>query len=170
MKPVFYLIVIFVIVPIQASLLSPLSVNGITPDVAFALVYITGLLTNPAEATLAGMAVGIMTDISSASLIGLTGVTRGLVGLSAGLLGRHVLNIASLSNIAFLAAFSVLESAFIFMFIQISYGAVPFFSMLFTTIAPQALSTALVGTIILRFIHAKGIIPRLIRPSFHKES
>ena len=74
---------------------------GIKPDLALVVLFIIGLLTGPAEAALAGMGIGLLQDIGSASLLGFSGFTRGLVGLGAGLLGTRVLDIASPADRSF---------------------------------------------------------------------
>jgi rod shape-determining protein MreD len=169
MKPRVYLMMLLLIIPVQASLFSPLSLAGIKPDLPLALIYIIGLLTGPTEASLAGMGIGLIQDIGSASLIGMNGFTRGLIGLGAGFLGRRVLDIASPSNVIFLAAFSLMEGVVISMFMQIFYGTVPFFSMFFTRMVPQALYTGLLGTLMLRIISNKNVATQLIRRSLQKE-
>ena len=169
MKPRVYLMTLLLIIPVQASLFSPLSLAGIKPDLPLALIYIIGLLTGPTEASLAGMGIGLVQDIGSASLIGMNGFTRGLIGLGAGFLGKRVLDIASPSNVIFLAAFSLMEGIVISMFMQIFYGTVPFFSMFFTGMVPQALYTGLLGTLMLRFISNKNVATQLMRRSLQKE-
>ncbi len=109
MKPRVYFAIALLVIPVQATLFTPLSIAGIKPDLPLVLIYIIGLLTGPAEAALAGIGMGLVQDIAGASLLGLTGFSRGLVGLAAGFLGRRVLDIASPSNIVFLSAFSLAE-------------------------------------------------------------
>jgi len=128
MKPLVYFTILLLIIPVQAGLLEPLSLGGIKPDLALALLYIIGLLTGPQEAALAGMAIGLVQDIGNASFIGFSGLTRGLIGLSAGLLGRRVLDLTSPSNSIFLAAFSLLEGIFSALLQQMFYGSVHLFS------------------------------------------
>lgn len=169
MKPRVYLMALLLIIPVQAALFSPLSVAGVKPDLPLALIYIIGLLTGPTEGSLAGMGIGLIQDISSASLLGVTGFTRGLLGLGAGFLGRRVLDIASPSNIVFLAAFSLIEGIIISLFMQVFYGAVPFLSLFFTRMLPQALYTSLLGALILGFISRKHVTRMLIRRSLQKE-
>jgi rod shape-determining protein MreD len=169
MKPRVYLAILILVVPVQATLFGPLSLAGIKPDLPLALIYIIGLLTGPIEASLAGMAIGLVQDISSASLLGVTGFTRGLLGLAAGYLGKRVLDIASPSNVIFLTVFSVLEGLIIIVFMQTFYGAVPFFSLLLTQMLPQALYTALLGTFLLRFVNRRGVMNVVMRRSLLKE-
>jgi rod shape-determining protein MreD len=169
MRPLVYLAILLLIIPIQAALFGPVSVAGIKPDLPLALIYIIGLVTGPVEAALAGMAVGLVQDIGSASFLGICAFTRGLIGLAAGILGRRVLDIASPMNIIFLAAFSLLEGILIAMFMQTFYGTVPFFGLLFTRLVPQALYTGLLGTVLLRFMNRKTVMSAVMRRSLLKE-
>lgn len=169
MKPRVYVILLLLIIPVQASLLNPLSIGGIKPDAALATLYCIGLLTGPEEAALIGIALGLVQDIGSAGLIGFSGFTRGLIGLLAGVLGRHVLDIASPSNILFIAVFSLAEAVFIALFLQVFQGSVPFFSMLFTRMLPAAFYTGILGYLMLRFLAKKGVLAALRRRSLQKE-
>ena len=147
MKSLVYFTILLLIIPVQASLFAPLSLGGIKPDLALVLLYIIGLLTGPAEGALAGMAIGLVQDIGSASLIGFSGLTRGLIGLSAGLLGRRVLDLASRSNSIFMAIFSLIAGH----------------------ILPQALYTDLLGAVLLKLIVRKNVLSLLVRRGVLKE-
>jgi rod shape-determining protein MreD len=169
MKSHVYLILLLLLIPFQASLLSPLSLGGIKPDLALAVLYIVGLLTGPAEATIAGIGIGLLQDIGSASLIGQTGLTRGLMGLSAGLLGKQVLDISSPTNSLFLALFSLLEGIFIALFMQIYYGSVPFINIIINRLLPQAIYTGILGYVLLQLMNRKGVIAAIRRETVQKE-
>lgn len=169
MKPRVYVMLLILIIPLQASLLGPLSLGGIKPDLGLAALYCIGLLTGPGEAALAGMALGLIQDLGSAGLIGFTGLTRGLIGLLAGVLGRRVLDLASPSNIVFIAGFGVAEGIFIALFLQAFRGDVPFFGMLFTHMLPAALYTGVLGYLLLRLVTRKGVLAALRRRSLQKE-
>lgn len=170
MRPRVYVFIFLLLIPFQAGLLNPLSLAGIKPDLALAMLYIIGLLTSPGEAALAGMGIGLLQDIGSASLIGLSGITRGMVGLFAGLLGRRMLDIGSPSNSIFLAVFSLLEGICIALIMQVLYGSIPFFSLLAGRILPQALYTGLLGFLFLRFMGGRDISVLLRRRTIQKES
>ena len=169
MKPRVYLVILLLIIPFQASLLNPLSLAGIKPDLALVVLFIIGLLTGPAEAALAGMGIGLVQDIGSASLLGFSGLTRGLVGLAAGLLGTRVLDIGSPTIVFFLAAFSLAEGILISLFLQVTYGAVPFFSMIAGRLLPQALYTSVLGLVLLQLVNRKDILAMLKRRNVQKE-
>ena len=169
MKPLAYFIILLLIIPVQASLIDSLSLGGIKPDLALVLLYIIGLLTGPAEAALAGIAIGLVQDIGSASFIGFSGLTRGLIGFSAGLLGRRVLDLASRSNSIFVAAFSLLEGIFIAFFLQMFYGSVPVVSLMAGRILPRALYTGVLGAVLLKLIVRKDVMSVLVRRDVQKE-
>jgi rod shape-determining protein MreD len=169
MKPRVYLGILLLIIPFQASLLNPLSLAGAKPDLALVVVFIIGLFTGPAEAALAGMGVGLVQDIGSASLLGFSGFTRGLVGLAAGLLGTKVLDIGSPTIVLFLAALSLAEGVLISLFLQVTYGAVPFFSMIAGRLLPQAVLSGILGYVVLQLINRKDVLAMLIRPNVKNE-
>ncbi len=169
MKPRVYLTILLLMIPVQATLFNPLSLGGIKPDLPLALIYIIGLLTGPTEASIAGMGIGLVQDISSAGLLGISGFSRGLIGLGAGFLGKRVLDIASPSNIIFLSAFSLMEGIIISLYLLIFYGTVPFLNIFFTGLLPQALYTGVLGTFMLRLISDKKKRAWLMRRSFLKE-
>jgi rod shape-determining protein MreD len=169
MKSRFYLIVLLLLIPVQASLFNPLSFGGIKPDLGLSLIYIVGLLTGPAEATIAGVGIGLLQDIGSASLVGVNGLTRGLVGLAAGLLGKQVLDVRSPTNSIFIALFSLVEGIFIALFVQVYYGSVPFFSILTGRLLPQAIYTGLLGFVLLRLMNHKNVIALFRRETVQKE-
>lgn len=164
-----YLTLFLLIIPFQASLLEPLSIAGIKPDLALALLYIIGLLTGPGEAALVGMGLGLLLDIGSVSFLGLAGFTRGLVGLSASLLGRKVLDLSSPTNGVFLAAFCLAEGICIALFLQLFYGSIPFFSLLAGRILPQAVYTGVLGVVLLRLMAGKNVLAALKRRAVQEE-
>jgi rod shape-determining protein MreD len=169
MKSRVYLIVLLLLLPLQASLFGPLSLGGITPDLGLAVLYCIGLMTGPVEAALAGIAIGLLQDIGSASLIGFSGLTRGIVGLVAGFLGRRVLDIQSPTNIVFLVLFCLAESLFSALFLEITYGSVPLVGLFFGRIVPRAVTTAMVGYALLRFTTGKNVLAWMRRRELQKE-
>ncbi len=169
MKPWVYLVVLLLILPIQAGLLNPLSIGGIKPDIALAVVFIIGLITGPVEGAFAGIGIGLLQDIGSASLLGLTGLSRGMVGLLSGLLGRRVLDIDNPMIVLFLVALSMAEGLFIALFLQTTYGAVPFLSLVAARIVPQALYTGLCGLLLLHLTKKKNVLTALKRRELRKE-
>ena len=169
MKPRVYVIVLLLLLPLQASLFSPLSLGGITPDLGLAVLYCVGLMTGPVEGALAGIAIGLLHDLGSASLIGFSGLTRGLVGLVAGFLGRRVLDIQSPSNLVFLLVFCLAESIFSAFFLEITYGSVPLVGLFFGRMLPRAITTALIGYALLRAATGRNVLVWMLRRDLQKD-
>ena len=114
-------------------------------------------------------AAGLLQDVGSASLIGFSGFTRGLVGLFTGLLGRRVLDIQSPSNIIFLFVISLADSLFSALFLEITYGSVPVVGLFFGRAILRAVTTSLTGYGILRLITGKNVLPWIKRRELQKE-
>ncbi len=169
MKPWVYGIILPFLVPLQASLLGPLSLGGIAPDLGLAVLYCIGLLTGPVEAAFAGTALGLLQDIGSANLIGFSGLTHGFAGLLAGFLGRRVMDIRDPSNLVLIALFSLAESVFAALFLETLYGSVPFFGLFFGRMLPRALTTAVAGYGILRLATSKRSLALITRREIQKE-
>ncbi|MFA5073910.1 MAG: hypothetical protein WC539_08475 [Nitrospirota bacterium] len=169
MKAGVYFILFLLLVPLQASLLNPLSIAGIKPDLTLVLLYIIGLLISPLEAAFLGIGTGLLLDIGSASLLGVSGFTRGLLGIAASLLGRKVLDITSPSNGIFLAVFSLAEGLLLMFFLSLFYGTLPVVSLLVSHILPQAVYTGMLGVVLLRFMATKDILALLKRRTVQKE-
>lgn len=169
MKPLVYLVTLLLLVPVQAGLFAPLFRLGIRPDLALALLYAIGLVTGPVEGALAGVALGLLLDVSSASFIGLSGLSLGTLGLFAGFLGKRVLDIGSPSNIVFIAAFSLAQSLMITLFLETAYGNVPFWSLFLRRMAPGAVSTAIIGYLLLRYTARRDVLRLILRRELRKE-
>lgn len=169
MKPGVYLFIILLLIPLQASLAGMLSIFSAAPDFALFAVYAIGLLTGPREGLFAGVAVGIVQDILAGSLIGLTGFTRGIIGLLSGMLGRRILDPANISNAYFLFTFSLAEGLVIAASLQIYRGEVPFFQLLFIRILPQAVYTSLLGGLLMRWSNNRNIRAMIMRKGTGQE-
>jgi len=169
MRPRVYLIIVLLLIPFQASLFSPLSLGSATPDLGLAVLYCVGLLSGPIEGSLAGIAIGLLQDMGSASLLGFSGFTRGVIGLFTGLLGRRVLDIQSPSNILFLFVISLADSLFSALVLEMTYGSVPVVGLFFGRAMLKAATTACVGYGILRLITGKHALGWIRRRTLKKE-
>ncbi len=169
MKPAAYIGILLLLLPLQASLLAPLSRIGLAPDLGMAVLFVIGLLTTPVEAAFAGIAIGLLQDAGSASLLGLSGLTLGIVGLVTGLLGQRMLDIQSSSNVVFLAVFSLTGSLLTVLFLDVLYGGFPVLGPFFVRMVPRAAATAFTGLLILRFSTRRSVLPMIRRRELQKE-
>jgi rod shape-determining protein MreD len=165
-----YLLALLFIAPLQASLLSIFSLGGVTPDLGLAVLFAVGVLTGPVEGALAGIALGLMQDIAGAGLLGFAGITRGIIGLLAGLFGRRIMDVMNPAVALFLVGFSLLDQIITAIALEIIYGALPFFGLLFTRMIPQALYTALLGYLLLKYATRRPALDALRRQMLRKEA
>ena len=123
------------------------------------------------EAALAGMALGLVQDIGSASLLGMNAFTGGICRSRApDFLGRSVLDIASPSNIIFLSAFSLTEGIAVSLFMQMFYGNVPLPRHVHhATAASGACLPACSALSCCSFMSRKKVMTMLMRRSLLKE-
>lgn len=164
-----YVAVFLLLLPLQASLLAPLTRIGLVPDLGLAVLAVIGLLAGPFEGAAAGIAIGLYLDISSASILGLSGLTRGLTGMAAGLLGQRVLDIRGPATAVFIGLFSLLDSLLGTLYLEATYDDFPVVRQFFGRMLPRAMMTALAGYWLLRFILRRNVLPFIRRRDLPKE-
>jgi rod shape-determining protein MreD len=164
-----YVTIVLLLVPLQASLLAPLSRIGLAPDLGSAVVSVIGLLTGPFEGAAAGIAFGLLQDTGSASMLGLSGLALGIAGLLAGLLGQQVLDVEGPCTMIFFAAFCFIGSLLSVLVLDLTYGEFPLLRLSVFRLAPQAAVTAVAGYAILRFAQRRTVAPVVRRRELQKE-
>jgi len=92
-KILFYSLVIVLLVPLQTTLLPHASIWGLTPDIGLAVAALIGLFAGELEGFLVGLAIGWIVNMYSAGDLWISLVTKGGVGLLAGLFGQHVAHV-----------------------------------------------------------------------------
>ena len=90
MKALFNLGLLLVLVPLQTTLLPHVTVWGVKPDMGLVAVAFIGLLAGELDGLLMGVAIGWVVSLFSVGDLWLNVLTKGGVGLLAGLLGRQV--------------------------------------------------------------------------------
>ena len=90
-----YLGLCFLLVPLQTTVLGRASTTLVEPDLILVAVCLIGLLTNELEGALMGILLGFIQDLFSAGVAFPNLVTKGLLGILAGLIGRQVVQVSS---------------------------------------------------------------------------
>ncbi len=89
----FYLIVALIIVftlIFQVSFLSFLFVDRALPDILLVIVVVLGFLLNEKKGAVIGLCGGLLQDLLLGHTLGLFALSKMLVGIGAGLIGREV--------------------------------------------------------------------------------
>ena len=80
-----------IVLVVQTTLLDPVRIAGIAPDLVLVLVYLAGFSLGAPRGSMIGAVSGLMMDLLSAGPPGLNMATKAAAGCLAGLAGRAVL-------------------------------------------------------------------------------
>lgn len=95
MKGWVYAALIVFAVPVQTTVLSHVSLRSVEPDLVMIAVVLIGLLAGELEGVLIGLLLGFVQDLFSAGVAFPNLITKSLVGLIAGLVGRQVVQVTT---------------------------------------------------------------------------
>jgi cell shape-determining protein MreD len=109
LKQLLYLTLVVSLVPIQATVLSHVSVGGIRPDLCLVAASLVGFFTGVREGLLLGLAMGFVQDLFSAGELWLNLVTKGSVGFLSGVAGRYVANATTITALAGILGLSLVS-------------------------------------------------------------
>ena len=91
-----YLGLCFLLVPLQTTILGRANMMLVEPDVVLVAVCLIGLLTDELEGAWMGILLGFIQDLFSAGVAFPNLVTKGVLGILAGLIGRQIVQVSSL--------------------------------------------------------------------------
>jgi rod shape-determining protein MreD len=111
MKPWIYLTLIIGLVPLQTTVLRHLSIGDVRPDLCLIAALLTGILAGEVEGTLLGLTLGFIADLFSPGTFWLNMLTKGAIGLAAGIAGRHLANQTPVAIAIVVLVFSALSGA-----------------------------------------------------------
>lgn len=143
-----YFILALLLVPLQTTLLSSVSLHSVRPNLVLLLVYFTGFYTGELNGLAAGLFMGFIMDLISGGPLGLHIATEAAVGLLSGLLGRFFLNTTATLTMAMVLLLSILYGIMVFSFHQWVQGGILFVEVFRWTILPEALYNTVVGGIV----------------------
>jgi len=144
MKQLVYLILVFGLVAIQATVLSHVSVGGIRPDLCLVAASLVGFFIGMREGLLVGLAMGFVQDLFSAGELWLNLVTKASAGFLGGAAGRYVANATTITALAGILGLSLLSGT-VFL---LTVGPAGFRDASFavrTVLLPQAMWDAALG-------------------------
>jgi rod shape-determining protein MreD len=147
-KQALSLCLIFGLVPLQVTGLNYVGIAGIRPDLTLIATFLIGFLSGEMEGLLMGLLLGCVQDLFSAGSLWINLITKGMIGILAGLLGRHLANATPVTVCAFLFVLSMLSgsTAAVWLRVEDSFTGVP--HMIQSVVLPQALFDAALGTVI----------------------
>ncbi|HMU55656.1 MAG TPA: hypothetical protein PKA61_11650 [Nitrospira sp.] len=144
MKILIYSVVIVLLVPLQTTLLPHVSIWGLTPDVGLAVAALIGLFAGELEGLIVGLAIGWILNMYSAGDLWISLVTKGGVGLLAGLFGQHVAHVTPTVVSVGLLIVSTLGGAMVVLTMKSAIG-IDTWWMVQSMVLPQACLDAVAG-------------------------
>jgi hypothetical protein len=163
-KPALYAGLLLGLVPVQTTLLRYVEVVGVRPDLCLVAACLVGFLAGELEGLLIGLTLGLVQGLFSAGDLWLNVITKGGVGLLAGLAGRHVTNPTPVSLLAVLAGLSALSGIVVLFAVRSGAGLVAFLLAVRSVLVPEVVLNAAVGTgmywLIARRMRRQEAIPR----------
>lgn len=148
MKQALYLSLILGLVPLQVTGLHYASIAGIRPDLTLIATFLIGFLSGEIEGLLMGVLLGCVQDLFSAGSLWVNLITKGMIGILAALLGRHLANATPVTVGAFLFVLSVLAGSTAVAWIRVEDNFTGVSQAFQSVVVPQALFDATVGALI----------------------
>jgi len=147
-KHALYATLIFGLVPLQVTGLNYAGIAGIRPDLTLMATFLIGFLSGEIEGLLMGVLLGCVQDLFSADSLWVNLMTKGMIGILAGLLGRHLANATPVTACAFLFVISVLFGSTVAVWIRVEDNFSGVSHMIQSVVVPQALFDATFGAAI----------------------
>lgn len=148
MKQTLYLSLLVGLVPLQVTWLNYVSIAGIRPDLTLIAAFLIGFLTGEIEGLLIGVLLGCVQDLFSAGSLWINLITKGMIGLLGGVLGRHLANATPVSVCAILFVLSALSGSTAVVWMRVEDNLMGVSQAIQSIVAPQALFDAVLGATI----------------------
>ena len=143
MKIGVFIVFLLLLFPFQATVLYSLSPWGIRPDLCLVTACLTGLWAGRVRGTLAGMVLGLIQDVFSASSLWLNLLMKAGAGFLLGNLARHLPNLQSPLVFVPVAALSFVWGIVFLLLSRTGTGEMLF--SVVTLLLPQAVLDGLVA-------------------------
>lgn len=155
MRTAIFIALMFLLVPVQTTILDAVSPFGIRPDLCLVAAYLAGILTGQFQGFLLGFGLGFVQDLFSTSDLWLNTITKSGVGFFAGLVAKNLANVASSSAFFLMVVFSFFSGV---LFLVVSRGGMEMTDTLLgiqTILLPQACLDGLLA-LVLYWIMTRG--------------
>jgi uncharacterized membrane protein len=133
------------LVPVQATILQYLNIGDVRPDLCLIASFLVGFAFGEVEGVLMGLSLGFIQDLFSAGAVWFNLMGKGLAGLLAGLMGRHLATATPTALSGVLLAVSLVSNLIYLLSGWTGEGLADAWLMLRTVLLPQALYDALLG-------------------------
>lgn len=149
MKFLVYGGVVLLIVPFQMVVVHRFSIEGIVPDAVLVTVCLVGLWRGEFEAVVLGLVLGFLQDLLSGATVYLNLMTKPLIGLVSGIVGRTPIFLVRWMIPILITGLSLVSGLLILFLLQVSFPEMDVVQALLSIVMPQALYDGVLGAIVL---------------------
>lgn len=153
--------VVLLIIPFQVVVMHWFAIGSIVPDTILLTVCLVGLWRGELEAVVLGLVLGFLQDVFSGATVWLNLMTKPLIGLAAGMLGRMPIFPTPWMIPMFITGVSLVSGLLVLVLLQASSSEMDVVQALLGTVLPQALYDGVLGAIVL--LVALRLFPSLRR-------
>ena len=148
------------LVPIQVTSLQYFTLGGVRLDLCLIASFLVGFLAGELDGIMMGLALGYVQDLFSSGEVGFNLMTKGLIGLMAGLMGRHLANITNLAVLALLLGASLLSGLVYLIWGWSGGGLADALAFVQSILLPQAVYDAALGAGVYWVISSRQVAGR----------
>lgn len=120
MKSALIGLLVVMLIPLQGLIGDYFSFGNIKPDLGFLAIYFTGLFYGNVRGALMGVVLGLIADVLSGGTTFVQMESGLIIGIMSGLIRQALLNLRWFFNLLILFVFSLLYSALIFSFLDLT--------------------------------------------------
>ena len=151
MKSLVWVLFILFLLAFQGSVLNPLVIHGIRPDLILITVYLLGILKGDIKGGLIGASLGFIMDILSAGPVYYNVFSKCFIGSLAGVIGRWIQNPGPVLHAGMIFAASLLQGIGALLILAF-LGMARLPQDLFYITIPQAIFDGALGGIVYLFL------------------
>ncbi len=161
MKFLVYGGVVLLLIPFQVVVVHRFAIEGIAPDAILVTVCLVGLWRGELEAVVLGLVLGFLQDLLSGATVWLNLMTKPLIGLAVGIVGRTPISLIRWMIPILITGISLVSGLLVLLLLQTSSPEMDVVQALLSTVLPQALYDGVFGAIVL--LAAFRLFPTLHR-------
>ena len=132
----------------HGPLASLLRVGDVVPDVPLVTVVMLALRRGPEFGCVAGLAAGLLQDVTTGGFLGVQGLTKSLVGFAVGASGARLRATSPLVQVPGLVLLTIAEGVARFGLLKLFRFPAPFGELMAYQVVPQALYNGFLGAVV----------------------
>jgi rod shape-determining protein MreD len=147
-----YTALVLLLVPLQVVFVDRISLFGVCPDLGLVAVCLIGLTRGEVDALSAGIVIGFVQDLFSGGVLWGNLCLKPILGLTAGLASRNLVNLTWVFALSLIFSLSILSGTVMYLLKAFTGPGSSLFLAARDIILPQACYDALLGLALLKLL------------------